>query len=242
MTDRLGPDHRGDGPPDVTCAAPTCRRRPTHGHLCGADASRLGQWLADIGDDWARLDAAPTSTSWAPDRIGHGGLAFTRSPARLDVLALSDARTARDPDTGALSVPAVLGEWADTVREARGLTVPTVVRVARHGLVIRQTTSRAPYDVTADRALLAIQLPWIVGQDWVGDFYADLRDAWAALKAATGQRTGQRPVRACPAPVGHPPAPCGGPVWLDKDAAYCGACGQAWSGFQLVRLVQGAAA
>lgn len=258
--DRLGPAHRGEGAPDVTCAAPTCRRRPTHGQLCETDASRLGQWLSDIADDWTRLTAAPAITTWAPDHTGHGGLAAHRSPARLDVIVLRDRRSRErddtDPDgTNGRGLPEVLHSWAATVRDERGLVLPIQRRTVplggrpagptcdhwcQHDTCLAWTMRgliRVRPTVADDRALLATHLDWICGRDWVDEFWTDIRDVWAALKAATGQRTGQRPVRACPAPVGEPPAPCGGPIYLDRDAAYCGACGAAWSGFELVRLV-----
>lgn len=227
--DRLGPGARGGGLPDVTCAAPTCRRRPVAGLLCGTDATRLGQWLADVAGDWQQLDAAPTSSTSTGGGRG-GGLASHRAPARLDVLVLTDPRSrersAADPDGNrARSLPEVLGSWAATVRDERELTA----------------TPR--YDVRVDRQLLVDQLDrWIIHRDWVDDFFVEVRDVWAQLKAATGQSTGTRPVRACPELVGQPAARCGGPVWLEKDAAWCGHCGNAWSGFQLIRLLRDVAA
>ncbi len=232
MTDadgRLGPEARGQGAPEVTCAAPTCRRGPSQGRLCHTDADRLGQWLVDLGDDWRALDATPTSASPSTGGRG-GGLASQRAPARLDVLVLTDprsrARDDEDPDGNRTrSLLEVLGSWADTVRGERGLAA----------------TGR--YDVEVDRRLLAIHLQrWVVHQAWVDEFFIEIRDVWAQVKAATGQSSGPRPVRACPAVVGLPAGRCGGPVWLDRHAAWCGHCGTAWSGFQLVRLLQESAA
>ncbi len=232
MTDvegRLGPAARGLGVSDVTCAAPTCRRAPARGRLCHTDGDRLGQWLVDLGDDWRRLDATPTSSPSSDGGRG-GGLASQRSPVRLDVLVLTDprsrARDEEDPDGNrGRSLLEVIGSWAATVREER------------------QLAATARYDVEVDRRLLAIHLErWIFYRDWVDEFFIEIRDVWAQVKAATGQSSGPRPVRACPAVVGLPAARCNGPVWLDKDAAWCGHCSTAWSGFQLVRLLRESAA
>ncbi|MDP5182157.1 hypothetical protein QOZ88_05870 [Blastococcus sp. BMG 814] len=225
---RRGEGARGDGEPDVVCAAPTCRRAPSRGLLCAADADQLGQWLADFAADWRQLDATPTSATSGGGR--GGGLASHRAPARLDVLVLTDPRSRprddADPDgNGARSLPEVLGSWASTVREDMG------------------TPGTERYDVQADRAFLAAALSrWIVHRDYVDELFIDVRDVWAQLKAATGQSAGPRPVRACPTLAGQPAARCNGPVWLDKDAAWCGHCGTAWSGFQLVRLLREKAA
>lgn len=227
--DRLGPAARGTGAPDITCAAPTCRRAPARGRLCNADVDRLGQWLVDLGDDWRSLDATPTSSA-SPDGGRGGSLASHRAPARLDVLVLTDprsrARDEEDPDGNrGRSLLEVLGSWAATVRDERKLAA----------------TDR--YDVDADRRLLAMSLHrWIVSREWVDEFFLEVRDVWAQVKAATGQSAGPRPVRACPELVGDPSARCNGPVWLDKDAAWCGHCAAAWSGFQLVRLLREQAA
>jgi len=237
--ERLGPAARGAGLTADPCTAPNCRRSATPGSLlCPTDLGRLGQMLAEIADDLHRLTAAPTATGWAPDQGRGGGLASHRSPARLDVLALTDARTTRDPDTRSLSIPAVLGEWADTVREHpdRKLAIPTVTHVGWRGGRLVRTTVRAPYNPAVDRATLAAHLGWIARQDWVADLFADIRDVWAAIKAATGQRSG-RPVRACPQTVdAHR---CGGPVYAQKGAAWCAHCGHGWTGVELVRLADG---
>lgn len=229
LEDRLGAEHRGQSEPTTTCAVPTCRRSAVGGRICPSDQARLGQWLADVGADWQSLDPIPDMTSPGAGRTSGGALASHRAPARLDVLVLTDprsrARDQHDPDGNPhRSVPEILGSWAATVRDERHLT---------------QT---AGYNVPADRRLLADHLDWIASRDWIDDFHTEIRDIWAQLKAATGQTTGSRPVRACPAPIGQPPARCNGPVWLDTGAAWCGHCGAAWSGFQLVRLMSAVAA
>lgn len=235
--DRLGPQARGVGLTADPCAVSTCRRAATTGKLCPADLAKLGDMLAQIGDDLGRLTTTPTAAGWAPDQTRGGGLASHRSPARLDVLALTDVRTARDHDTRSLSIPAVLGEWADTVREARALAIPTVTRVQRRGGRLVRTATRGPYNPAVDRATLTAHLEWVARQDWIGDLWDDVRAVWAALKAATGQRSG-RPVRACPRPADGGQR-CGGPVYAQKGAAWCAQCGHGWTGFELVRLADG---
>lgn len=204
------------------CSAPACRRHPAAGwNLCRAHAAKLGQWLADVEDLYATLDAVPSS---AVDlNHAHGSvLAAHRSPARMDVLVLRDVRSREqddeDPDGNhGRGVLEVLGSWARIVREARDLAAPD-----------------KPATVTSERGILVAHLDWCLSQDWVDELYADVRAVWALLKSAHGERA-PKPQARCWVPQ-EDGSLCGGPIWADPGAAWCGTCRTSWSGADLLRI------
>ena len=207
--------------PTVPCAAPGCAKAPAAGLLlCRGHASKLGQWLADIEHLHATLDATPTGT--VDLNHSHGAtLAAHRSPARLDVLVLRDPRSReRDPDDldgnhgrGTLEV---LGNWARLVREERHLEVT------------------GPATVTSERGLLVAHLDWCMTQDWIDELYRDVRAVWGLLKSAHGDRA-PKPQARCWVPQDDGNL-CGGPVWTDPGAAWCGTCRTSWTGADLLRI------
>ena len=123
----------------VLCGVIGCRRLPVLGAVCRAHGDQLGQWLAEIGTDFAALELGPAGAVGSDDP--NRGRRPTKvkskgSPVNLDVLVLTDRRIAwltdddvddlvdelgRDPLRPALEV---LAWWAALVREARGLEQP----------------------------------------------------------------------------------------------------------------------
>ena len=249
-------------PGQYVCLAPGCTREPRTGRLCAGHTEKLGQWLADIEDLYATLDAGLSqATDYAS--TGHAGLASQRSPARLDVLVLRDKRsleydpTDGDPDGNrGRGVLEVLGSWARLVREQRSIPVPTTElwyeRKARPaGPICERTTISCGHDtcegwtyrmtvqlpatVTSERRVLVAQFDWITAQDWVDELYADIRAVWALLKAAHGDRSPRPQARHDwgALPDG---TVCDGPIWADPGAAWCGTCRTSWSGVELLQL------
>ena len=133
-------------PPGPVCAAAGCTRPQAAGsQLCRPDEARLGDWLAQLGDEYAKLDAAPSMQGRETGTIGGTALASQRSPGSTHVIALraryrgtgrigwEDADPWGKDDTP--SVYATLASYAGMVREARQLTGPRLdlayVRAAR---------------------------------------------------------------------------------------------------------------
>jgi hypothetical protein len=230
---------------EATCAATVgCHHVPAVGLICRGHLARLGAMLRDIEDEAVHLSAVPSMQQRTSS--GHGSPAFTRSPARLDVLVHRDPRSrlagqrlpgphcpscwhdsctdirawidAYDVQaTETLSVLDVLASWASIVREERDLV------------------ARWPVTVTGERDTLTRQLDWIAEQPWVDEFHSDLTTLLGQLRAANGT-VEDKPVGRCYLP--KPEGLCDGPIWVDMVAghAYCARCREAWDGPRLAIL------
>lgn len=239
-----------DDTPEPACAAEGCRALPDP-VLCDGHARQAGDWLADLGTLYDRLDARPSMQGREPGTGSGGGMKAQRSVGDETVMSLRDPRTPLDHDTRQASVLATLHGWAEQVRDERHLTPATAeFRVRRddrhigphcdtvcdHGSCAALTfviAYRVPPTVASERKLLADQLPWVLRQDWAGDFYAELRLVARLLEAAGGVGPAiPRPRRACP--------DCGGTVTVTLGAAACGSCERTWEGLAMAQI--GAAA
>lgn len=163
--------------------------------------------------------------------------------------AMRGADDERDANAGRLlSVLGVLHGWADRIRLDRRLAAPTTTGTYRRpgaepgpwhpdcahpSCQARRVTITRTLNPTvpSERLLLATHLDWALTQDWAADLWADVRAVWGALKAAHGDRAG-RPVATCTT-IGHD-GRCGGPVWAERGAAWCGLCGATWTGAELL--------
>jgi hypothetical protein len=187
------------------------------GHVCRVHWERLDDQLRQIETETVLLSAAPSLAQRTGTR--GGALASERSPARLDVLTLTDPRTRPDWDNPALSVLGVLGGWARAVREDRQLRWPDRITVA------------------SERRTLATQLDYVCAQPWVDEFSADVSKLLRQLQAAN--RTGaerKKPVGVCP--TLYDDGECGGSLWLDdaRGVVICGDCGRTFAPDELRHL------
>lgn len=232
---------------DRNCyAAPGCKRQADLGHSCRGHFERLGTMLREVEDQAAILSAAPSMQQ----RSGPGGgaPAFTRAPARLDVLVHNDRRSVpageRPPGpacatcwhgscidirawidaydaraTDQLSILDVLHSWARLVREERALSEPDEVTVM------------------SERAVLTRWLEWIVEQDWIDEAYADIRNLLAQLKGVNGTaELRPKSVGLCPTLLED--GECGGRLWPDegRGEVTCGHCGRIFDRGELRHL------
>lgn len=236
--------------------------------ICDRHLQELGRLLHDIEDEAAILSAAP-SYSVNYESKGSKGLASEQAPARLNVIAFTDPRTNLVPatprsdtttarqakrsgpwclmcdhqtcrdwragrqrdlhddeqDAGSdriVSAEATLHSWADNVRDYRKLSVP------------EHTT------LSGERDLLTRQLRYIAEQDWVRDFYTELKQLARELTTANG--TADVPAGVCTdIDNGHE---CGGNVWhimikhsvgADEPGFRCSKCRRVWTGTEAVR-------
>jgi hypothetical protein len=168
-----------------------CQRQATTGYLCTADLDRLAQQLLDIQSQAEMLSAVPSMQAATGSR--GGTLASHRSPARLDVLVLTDPRTSAD-EQGTLGVLAVLASWARAVREDRQLAWPGRVTVA------------------SERKTLSAHLEWLASQPFVDEFAAEIHALLRQLQRANGTG-GDRPFARCVVP--YPEGLCGGDIWVE---------------------------
>lgn len=263
--------------PAPICTASGCDRpQGASMTICEPDARRLGDWVAQLQSEYELLSADPSMQAREPGSGGGGTLASQRSPARLDVLTLTDFRTVMgaatdgtsygtaapkaigpwclfcnhdtctswragrrrdmyDDEAGshrALSALGILHGWAQQVREGRDLAEP-VTHVAacqfpcmhRSCLLGRGRPVPVPLTVARERKLLAAHLDWILGQDWAGSFFDEIRGLWQLLRRANGHASPTRRVLRL-----HVPCPdCGvrAVTYRPGDTqACCENCGQ----------------
>lgn len=193
------------------------------GNLCRGHYGRLSDTIRDIETQTLELSAVPSMAVVS----GRGGsLASHRSPARIDVLTLTDRRRnaaglgadwdhTRYDDTP--EVLDTLGSWARMVREERGFTM------TGHATVVSESET------------LTRNLDWLAEQQWVDEMFDDLRKLLTILKRVNGDPD-DKPAGRCYLPQAD--GVCGGAIWIDSVAAHaaCGRCGETWDGRQIANL------
>lgn len=204
-------------------------------------------------------------------------LASQQVPIRLDPAVLNDHRvrdglSEEDDDRiasgGTMSVLGTLHYWAGRTREEHQLVVPKVVVPERvpgvhdmygptcpalclHESCPRITWYRTypePPTIHRERELLTKQLPWVVEQEWVGEFYRKMRKLLNQLQRANGTLP-PKPFGRCPAQP-EPGEKCGGPLWYatptystgewsgsTPSCVACGECGTRWEGGRELALL-----
>lgn len=217
------------------------RQIPVHaadpGLVCRDCADRMGDWLADIPGTYALLpdvvepgtvDTNPETTSTRNPEAP--------APVRLDVLDLLDDRRGWQdgrPSDNRRGVLGVLQDWAQLVRDGRGLPRPDEPPAAVAGDSDEMPT------VHDEARFLARHLPWCCEQTWVGDLHDDLRRLQRDLANAVGEYR-PRPVGSCPRDVERDgqTVTCGGPLLQSRwnPGVFCAACRDTWGHDELRRL------
>ncbi|MGZ3140816.1 hypothetical protein ACVDFE_02185 [Lentzea chajnantorensis] len=146
-----------------------------------------------------------------------------------------------DDDHPPLSVPAVLGGWAQQVWEDR--TPPSL----RHLVP-------APHTVRDAISTLLVALGWVSEQPWVLDLADEVRQLRRELAVTNGEAP-PKPVASCTRREGDPPTKgqaderpaCGGGIVIREQdkagvpfvvGARCLSCGTVYSGFEVIRLAR----
>ena len=207
-----------------TCTA--CDRNPTSppALLCIGCLRRLGDQLRELATGYNRLDPTPGSTT---NHSGRSVPGFgSRSPARDDVLVLTDRRDGAAPITtstrtaastatqvtdpgqarNARSVPRCVAGWADRARES-GVLAPRRVdassvanelpaRLAE--VVLVELVDRARRDVAAESARLLGVLDLVACCWWVADMLDDVTGLLWHVRRALDELEPTIPVGACP--------------------------------------------
>lgn len=142
-----------------------------HGYLtCDPCADRLRSALTEVVELYALLDDAVFPGTADARQRGAPGY-NSHSPARDEVLVLTDSRTHAEDDGDPHSVLEILTSWADNVRDDAGLTADELTAAARR-----------------DAQLLAGWLDHVAGQGWASQFAdraVQLRGEVAALVGRT---------------------------------------------------------
>lgn len=189
----------------------------TFAFACTRCALRLGDTLAEIGRLYCRLDPMPGRGAG----VTRGAPGFrSSSPARDDVIVLTDPASKAGPD-GPPSVRNALVGWWEVAAEHDLVRPP--YRDATVGDAIRALADDATLDAAAD-------YPWVV------DFADELRILLGALRRVCGETEELIPIGECPEP-GDRDGQCGGMVRARRfgESARCARCGTTWSGRHALR-------
>lgn len=258
LLDPPAPLHQLDPDERPVCIACDQRRPAPTQLICTVCRRRLVDVLDEIRTGYARLDPRPIAGG---NRAGRGAPGFgSRSPARDDVLVLTDTRGAsHDPDTAQNAPTSLLRAvswWTDRGREAGFIRarVPMLVGhvdgPAAQGL--------PPRSVAGECLALREVVDAIARQWWVSDMLAALGAAAHHLRRALHEHEQTIPLGRCPRPepaaaaefarhvdevgpiaaaVGSPLPRCAGEVRAKAwgHTASCRRCRYRWEGSATLR-------
>lgn len=199
----------------LICSTVDKPRRATPGYrTCDRCADRIRETLSELPGLYATLTAEEALLP-VVGLDGRRGPGFgSRSPANDQVICMTDPRTTWT-ETDRIHNPLVVVEsWARMVREDVGMTPPDT-----------------PATIHGEVDLLIKRLDFITRQEWVDEFWKELREVHGQLKSVNGEH---RPV-----PVGKCPSllpngkECGTPLYapLHGDVIKCPhkPCGREWT-------------
>ncbi len=172
--------------------------RADTGLLCGRHRRDLDRWAEEIADGWFTL--AMMVEPGRAGRSGGGSLKRVDAPVPIDlvVAALRDHRnsTARlTRDTGDIpSVPGVVASWlllVDAQMPLRhvGWVFHPDPAIPPSPRVVRPLGPRLPSSMLAQLKLLVRSHDWMAGQEWVVQYWHQLRQVHDAIMAKTEART-----------------------------------------------------
>jgi hypothetical protein len=205
-------------------------RLPDPGYACCSPCyDKIHRMLSPLAvDDDGRPDSVPALYAILNPRPGSVGDSSgirppgfgSRSPANDRIIAMRDKRSVRLATGDPHSVPGVLISWCTALIEERGLVPPE-------------------RSVPAMCRFLDAHLDWVTRQSWLEDFYTELREIHAQLRAVGAAR---RRIGSCPTTIdeGDHTRLCGAALLapLHGDTITCPGCGREWQRIQWLRLGQ----
>lgn len=200
----------------LICSSPDKPRRATPGYrTCDRCVERIREALSDIPDLYAVLgtDEAfmPAVNPGARRGPGFG----SRSPANDQAIALTDPRTTWTEEDRIHNPLVVVESWARMVREDVGEQPPPGNAYVR-----------------GEVELLIRRLDFITRQEWVDEFWLEIREVRDQLGAFNGDRK-PLPVGKCPSLLKTTGKECGTPLYapLQGDVIKCRnkPCGREWT-------------
>jgi hypothetical protein len=192
----------------LNCA--TCNRLTDFEVICRTCHKQLRGWLQQIPE--LQYQAG---FYIEPGRSGSGTVSAERSIG-VNVNALDYSM--------AIELLGILHSWESEIRSARALTPPALLK--------RERTTDMEVQVACDFQLA--HLNWTVGQEWVADFYSEIKEQYAKGMAAAKQFVEQP--RRIPCPTDE----CGKYVVIDAENLMsdvtCFGCKESWTVLRLVAL------
>lgn len=191
-----------------------------HGwQCCDPCADRLAGLLGDIGDHYATLTTADELIPRKSGERGSPGYG-SRSPAVDAILVHTDIRTRWTSEAG-YGALAVVESWARMIRTDRSIDTPPER--------MRDTVPGGRVTMSRELRTIRFHWDWLLRQDWLPDFAADMRDTLHSLKHVGN--LAERVMRVGPCPViDDDGQPCSAMlrVRANDDHITCRACGTVW--------------
>lgn len=187
-----------------------CQRSTLDSNACKSCYFNLCQWLREIPQ--LRRESEDFV---APGRSGSGAVSAERSIG-VNVNALDYSMAGE--------LLGILHSWESMIRSARALTPPAYIR--------KEPSIDQEVQTACDFQLAHIL--WSIDQDWIGDFYAEIKEQHSKGLAAA-KRFVEQP-RRIPCPTDD----CNKFIVIDADDLLqdvsCYGCKQSWSVLRLVAL------
>lgn len=205
----------------LLCSTADRPKRATPGfRTCDRCLERIQEALDEIPALYATLteDEALLPVVAPGGRRGPGF--GSRSPANDHVIALTDPRTTWTAEDRTHNPLVVVESWARMVRQDVGQAPP-----------------EGPATMTGECQLLVKRLDFITRQDWVDDFWVELREVRDQLRAFNGDHKAL-PIGRCPTLVKN--GTCNTALFapLAGETIRCGGCRREWQRREWMHLGQ----
>lgn len=184
------------------------------GLTCWECVDTLTDLVSDIIEGYSKLDPKPGGGGFG----GRRAPGFrSQSPGDVHVMALRDSRTRPRFLGEPHSAAALLPDWANAVREARGQLRAKGEPVGSAGHYLR------------------VSMDWMTRQPWIEDFARQSRIVRGQLRRANGEPS-PRPQASCTAEVDDM-AECGGPLFAPREGESVIQCPRCGVQYDLVKLL-----
>lgn len=197
----------------ITCRADMSKEKDTLRLVCFKCSNRILRNLRELEEYLPHLSLLKARGDGGRGRPGFG----SSSPVNDAAIHHTDWRTTPTALDG-MGAVATIHEWATNVREGRGMEPPASLSFWGEIHALRHNHA------------------WIVCQEWVGDYAAELREIHAAVRAVAADPI-PRSVGKC---WGRDNRECGADLYELPDASgvKCSdrSCGRVYSGTAMLRL------
>lgn len=184
------------------------------GLTCWQCVDSLQELVADIAEGFVKLDPRP----------GNGGLQARRAPGfrsqapgDVHVMALRDRRTRPRFLGEPHSAAALLPDWANAVRLARGQT-------EAQGEAVGEAA-----------AYLVVSMDWMSRQPWIEDFRREAKIVLGQVRRANGHPN-PRPQASCTAEADDL-TECGGPLFAPREGERLVECPRCGTTYDLIQIL-----
>lgn len=198
---------------------PTCvfDDRPARdgGLTCWQCIDSISDLVVEIWDGYLRLDPQPGNQG---QQVRRAPGFRSQAPGDVHVMALRDRRTRPRFLGEPHAASALLPDWANVVRDARG-------------------QAEAQGEALADAGMyLCNSMDWMTRQPWIEEFVREAKIVRGQIRRANGEPS-PRPQASCPTPLAEDEGLCGGPLFAPREGERITVCPRCGTEFDLVQIL-----